>query len=180
MSKTEMRIHGHVVVIQDWFNHWLQQKLIVLEDARGKTFQELSNGLVKYWFHIPIPAPKIINGVIPTLNKIFIEYTCTRTKADVYISEVHIYDGNYEIPMNVKNQSNIVKKFWEYSDMGYSYSHTQKEWTIPSKPNIKYGLGITVQAVFATPKGALKTIPSSIDYARSIQFHAAGAEFETP
>lgn len=80
-QKTEMRIQGHVVEVEN-----PKGSLIVQRIAKGSYFCETSKEMEEYWFHIPIPTPSILDGVRPTLNKIFINYTVQTTNAVVYIS----------------------------------------------------------------------------------------------
>jgi len=152
--KTEMRIHGNAVEIE-----FPKKSLLAYRNARGSVFRETSEEKEEYWCHIPIPTPTILDGVRPTLKKIFIDYSVSRKDyAAVYIGEVHIFDGISHL--------NNEQPVWK------AVNKDQKEWVINPPLTIRYGLGITVKVVFGAPH------MDNPD--RHIMFHAAGAEFETP
>ena len=161
-STTVMRVHGHAVEVEFLF----QGKLVMWRNAWSNFFQESGNKKVNYWFHISIPTliqkDVLGNPVNPTLKKIFIDYTCDRSNASVYIDLIHIFDGNTDL--NSKNPIFEAKG---------KLNHNEKEWdiNITPQPTISKGLGISVNVVFAEPGGTPE---------RSIEFHAVGAEFETP
>ena len=152
-STTEMWVHGHAVEVECGG----QGKLTLRRNARGTLFLESGNQIVAHWFHIAIPTPTL-NGVKPTLKRVFIDYDCDRNNGSVTIDSVHFFDGN--------SRSSPV-----WTACGLT-NHDVKEWVITSHPQISKGLGITVNVIFGQPGGG--------NPERSIEFYAAGAEFETP
>jgi hypothetical protein len=119
----------------------------------------------KNWFHFSIPAPVLLQGVRPSLAKVFVFYRSNgpeRDRVRTRITNLHIYDGKTKV------------KAFDALDLYGDHSHTiddQNTWAIEPALTIRYGLGLSVGVVFPPP------IPEGAQRRGEILFVAAGADF---
>jgi hypothetical protein len=107
------------------------------------------------WIHIPFTTPVLIDGVRPTLKKVFIFY---KTQ-DVLIDRLHIYDG--------KKKVRSSEVFWK-GDYSASIDNAHNaHGTVTSVPIIiYYGMEVCVRIKHFSGED------------RSVLFTCAGADFE--
>lgn len=111
------------------------------------------------WFHFAIPTPVIVDGTRSSLKKVFVLF---KTEGTAKITNIHVYDGNAKIAAfdNIArdgDHSTVIDK--------------DNSWLVAPSPEIKFGLGISVNVNFGPPTKL--GVPA-------IMFVTAGADFETP
>jgi hypothetical protein len=101
------------------------------------------------WFHFAIPTPVIVNGRRLRLDSVMLTFLTT---PDVWVTNVHIYDGHRRIE--------------SYDGLSLTRSHWFERWDVLNK-RVSRGVGISVGVRFGT------------DEARRylIGFVSAGADF---
>jgi hypothetical protein len=115
------------------------------------------------WFHVPIPTPTIVEGARVQLQRVFVLFTAGDTTATAAgqsganITNIHVWDG-----------PNRIATFGPFNLFG---EHRQpvgggNTFTVQAKPQITFGVGISVQATFSNVGDQL------------IGFAGAGADFD--
>ncbi len=164
--KAAMWVHGNVVEAQN-----PEPSLKVSRYDWGTVFKETSEDGLDRWFHIPIPTPVILDGVKPTLNKIFIFYK-TEGWEKVFLTKFNLRDGAFKVGGKTFASDDSSKSGEHYSkiEMGFN------SWNIIPPITLSWGLGISVKVHFQK-LGA--SVPDDTNH-RRITFYTAGADFITP
>lgn len=152
MSTTSVWIHGTSVQAE-------REGYFVSKRYRGDSARFYMHG--EEWFHFAIPTPVVLSGQRMALRKIYVLYSTIRT-AKIMMIRVFGHSGNM-IEINSP------------SPLGYSGDHyveldAQNSWEIPSKPLMKFGLGLSILVNFGPPS------PVGVP---EIRFYGAGADFES-
>jgi len=102
------------------------------------------------WFHFAIPTPVIIDDVRLRVDSVLLSFRTGST--DAFVRHVHVYDGENKIA--------------EHNDLYLSEQNDLVRLTVPDKPYIQLGLGISLGVDFG-----LEIMDHSMD------FIAAGCDF---
>jgi hypothetical protein len=102
------------------------------------------------WFHFAIPTPVIIDDVRLRIDSVILNFRTGST--DALVRHVHIYDGEGKIA--------------EHNDIYLSEQNDFVRLTVPDKPYMQWGLGISIGVEFG-----LELMDHSMD------FVAAGCDF---
>jgi len=102
------------------------------------------------WFHFAIPTPVIIDDVRLRIDSVILNFRTGST--DAWVRHVHIYDGGGKIV--------------EHNDIYLSEQNTFLRLTVPDRPYMFWGIGISIGVEFG-----LELMDHSMD------FYAAGCDF---
>jgi hypothetical protein len=102
------------------------------------------------WFHFAIPTPVIINDIRLRADSVLLNFKTG--SEDAYVRHVHVYDGDVLIA--------------EHNDINLSGVNDLVRLSIPDKPYVHLGLGISIGVEFGLKKED-----------HSMDFIAAGCDF---
>ena len=159
-QKTAMWVHGTSVheeypdIVQSFRKGW------------GSHF--VGDYGTKNWFHFSITTPALLNGVRPSLVKVFVFYNTNPREqygfqVHARITNLHIYDGKMRV------------KAFDGLDLTGDHSHTiddKNSWVIEPNLTIRYGLGLSLGVEYPI------YYPEMGNARGEILFTTAGADFE--
>jgi hypothetical protein len=137
-----MWIHGHSMQIE-------YPERVNRVQRKGFSVEVQSGGVAHNWFHFAIPTPVIVDGNRLTVGSVLIRF---KSSGGAVVQAVHVYDG--EIKIAARDQLTLNPTNW----------HVERV-DVPSNPEIRWGLGISVQVGFGPDGG-------------EIEFSAAGCDFK--
>jgi hypothetical protein len=140
-----MWAHGHSMVIE-------YPDRIKSEWKAGFFYRVIGKPGTTNWFHFAIPTSVIVNDNRLAIDSVMIRFRCNSSLAD--ITNVHVYDGEVKIA----------------SHDGLNLSPTGWEWprfAVPGKPEIKWGVGISIGVKFN----------GTTDSQNTMEFSSVGADF---
>jgi hypothetical protein len=100
------------------------------------------------WFHFAIPTPVIVNNKRLKLDDVMLIF---QTDPDVWVTNVHIYDG----PFKIKS----------YDGLSMTGMHWFERFDVLN-PSVRYGIGISIGVKFG-----------KLDGRHLIGFYTAGGDF---
>jgi hypothetical protein len=104
------------------------------------------------WFHFAIPTPVIVNDNRLQVGSVLLRFRTNTTNA--FVQAVHIYDGETRIAAH--DNLRLSSTSW-----------SMQRFDVPTHPEIRYGLGISVAVRF------LASLPTD----NGMEFSAAGCDF---
>ncbi len=105
------------------------------------------------WFHFAIPTPVIENNNRLSIDSALMRYRVKHTLTS--ITNIHIYDGEKKIA-NINNLNLSPTSFG------------MDRWVVPGKPDVKWGVGISIGIRFW----------GSTDAQNTIEIASAGVDFK--
>ncbi len=102
------------------------------------------------WFHFAIPTPVIVDSKRYKVDSVMLRFT-TGSVASI-VRHIHVYDGERRIAT--------------HNNVNLTGSHGFERFTVPNKPRIYWGVGISIGVEFLN-------VPQS----REMWFISAGADF---
>jgi len=103
------------------------------------------------WFHFAIPTPVIVDDNRLRVGSVMIRFRCG--SSDAYVRAVHIYDGETKIASHDSLHLSPTSWAWPRFD-------------VPTHPDIRWGLGISIGVAFGATA-----------LSRRIEFSSAGCDF---
>jgi hypothetical protein len=104
------------------------------------------------WFHFAIPTAVIVDGNRLRIDSALLRYRCGSSSAD--ITNLHVFDGENRV--------------FAADNLNLSPTAlTVTRWVLPNKPEVFWGVGVTVGVRF---NGAT-------DAANTMEFASAGVDF---
>ena len=104
------------------------------------------------WFHFAIPTAVIVNDNRLRIDSALLRYRCGSALAD--ITNLHVFDGENRV--------------FAADNLNLSPTAlTVTRWTLPNKPDVFWGVGVTVGVRFGGANDAQNTM----------EFAAAGVDF---
>lgn len=98
------------------------------------------------WFHFAIPTPVIVNNNRLNIDSALIRFRSNSNKA--VITNVHVFDGERRIAAH--DGLNLAPTAWNMHRFG-----------VPGKPDVLWGLGVTLGVAFRGTTDAENTIELS-------------------
>ncbi|MET0181057.1 MAG: DUF6623 family protein [Novosphingobium sp.] len=145
MIEKAMWAHGHSMVVEVPSN-------IVSEWRAGFFIRVIGRPNTTNWFHFPVPTPVIVNDNRLRIDSALLRFRSGSTLADV--TNVHVFDGENRVfardNMNLSPGALGLERF-----------------TLPNKPEVFWGVGVTVGVRFTGTTNAQNTM----------EFAAAGVDF---
>lgn len=145
MLEQAMWAHGHSMVVerpQDLVSEWRAGFFIRVIGKRGAT----------NWLHFPIPTPVIVNDNRLRIDSAMLRFRSLSNHAEV--TNIHVFDGENRI----------------FARDGMLFSPNQwglERFTLPNKPEVFWGIGITVGVRFT----------GANDGQNTMEFASAGVDF---
>ncbi|HNW88417.1 MAG TPA: hypothetical protein PKN48_02070 [Bacteroidales bacterium] len=140
-----MWAHGHSMVIE-------YPDRIKSEWKAGFFYRVVGKPGTTNWFHFAIPTPVIVDGNRLAIDSVMIRFRSGSVQAD--ITNVHVYDGETKIASH--DGLNLSPSSWNWP-----------RYEVPGKPEIKWGVGISIGVRF---EGAT-------DANNTLEFSSVGADF---
>ncbi len=84
------------------------------------------------WFHFSIPTPVIINDARLRIRKVVLRFTTA--SVDAFVRDVHVYDGEMRIAV--------------FDEVYLSGDNWFAEFVLPDRPEVRWGLGISLGVGF--------------------------------
>jgi hypothetical protein len=149
MLVQSMWTHGHSIAVE-----WPQSLRIESRtgfSARfvGKPPSDFGVASVVNWFHFAIPSPAIMFK-----HRLNLEAVIIRFRNQAAITKVHVFDG--ERRLQSFDGLSLTSPAWD-----------QRRFELPQKPELSFGVGISVQVTFS----------GGSDDQNTVEFAAAGADF---
>lgn len=145
MLEKAMWAHGHSMIVerpQDLVSEWRAGFFIRVVGRRNAT----------NWFHFPIPTAVIVNNNRLRIDSAMLRFRSLSTQADV--TNLHVFDGENRI--------------FARDGMAFSPSAWGLErFTLPDKPEVFWGVGVTVGVRFS----------GTTDAQNTMEFASAGVDF---
>ncbi len=145
MLEQAMWAHGHSMMVEAPWNiasEWRAGFFIRVVGRRGTT----------NWFHFAIPTPVIINDNRLRIDSAMLRFRSGSNLADV--TNVHVFDGENRI---------FAADNLDLSPNALGFNR----FTLPNKPEVLWGVGVTVGVRFNGADDAQNTM----------EFAAAGVDF---
>ena len=140
-----MWAHGHSMVIE-------YPDRIKSEWKAGFYYRVIGKQGTTNWFHFAIPTAVIVNDNRLAIDSVLIRFRSGSTSAD--ITNVHVYDGENKIASH--DGLDLSPSTWD-----------MHRFAVASKPDIKWGVGISIGVRFT----------GTTDSQNTMEFSSAGADF---
>ena len=140
-----MWAHGHSMVIE-------YPDRIKSEWKAGFYYRVIGKQGTTNWFHFAIPTAVIVNDNRLAIDSVLLRFRSNSTQAD--ITNVHIYDGETKIASH--DGLDLSPSAWN-----------MHRFAVPGKPDIKWGVGISIGVRFN----------GTTDSQNTMEFSSAGADF---
>jgi hypothetical protein len=136
-------LHGSRVQVEFPDRIELQRRMGFYTQIRGRAGSD-------NWFHFAIPTPVIVDDVRLLAGSVILRLKAAN---GAMVHAVHVYDGERRIASH--DGLSIRPGGW-----------TSERFAVPGTPEVRWGLGISVGARFATAGGELHFASAGCDFAR--------------
>ena len=140
-----MWAHGHSMVIE-------YPDRIKSERRAGFFYRVIGKTGTTNWFHFAIPTTVIVNDNRLAIDSVLVRFRSNSTSAD--ITNIHVYDGENKIASH--DGLDLSPAAW-----------TMNRFAVPGKPEIKWGVGISIGVRFN----------GTTDSQNTMEFSSAGVDF---
>jgi hypothetical protein len=137
--------HGHAMVVEN-------PAALVSEWRAGFFIRTVGRPGTTNWFHFGIPTPVIVNDNRLTVDSALVRLKSAGTGAK--ITNVHVFDGERKIASH--DGLSVAPTTWQ-----------MLRWAVPGRPEVLWGVGVTVGVSFT----------GGSDAANTLELSSAGVDF---